>query len=105
LWRSIGEHAASSAPSWTVSAIGPVPEDRITRLEWQQRAASVGAYRELSGYNHPADPIGPEPVTGTPHLRAAWHEALAFRKDDGAPYKPDAVTRRFKRLGALNSYR
>jgi conjugative relaxase-like TrwC/TraI family protein len=73
----IGEHAASSTLSWALSALGPVPDDPETRLEWQQRAASVGAYRELSGYNHPADPIGPEPVTGSPDLRAAWHEALA----------------------------
>jgi len=47
------------------------------REEWQRRAASIGAWRELSGYAHPAEPIGPEPVTGTPDLRAAWHEALA----------------------------
>ena len=73
----IGEHAAASALGWAVTALGPVPEDPVTRLEWQQRAASIGAYRELSGYSHPADPIGPEPATGTPDLRAAWHEALA----------------------------
>ena len=73
----IGEHAAGSTLSWAVSALGAVPEDPAARLEWQQRAASIGAYRELSGYNHPADPIGPEPVTGSPDLRAAWHEALA----------------------------
>ena len=73
----IGEHAAASALPWAVSALGPVPDDPVTRLEWQRRAASIGAYRELSGYDHPADPIGPEPAAGTPDLRAAWHEALA----------------------------
>ena len=73
----IGEHAASSTVSWAVSALGPVPEDPLARLEWQQRAASVGAYRELSGFSQPTDPIGPEPVSGSPELRAAWHEALA----------------------------
>ena len=73
----IGEHAAESALPWAVSALGPVPDDPVARLEWQQRAASIGAYRELSGYDHPADPIGPEPATGAPDLRAAWHEALA----------------------------
>ena len=31
----------------------------------------------VSGYDQPTAPIGPEPVTGTPDLRAAWHEALA----------------------------
>jgi hypothetical protein len=48
----------------------------VDRLEWQQRAASIGAWRELSGYAHPADPIGPEPAAD-PDVRAAWHEALA----------------------------
>ena len=73
----IGEHAADSALPWAVSALGPVPGHPVDRLEWQQRAASIGAYRELSGYAHPADPIGPEPAASAPDIRAAWHEALA----------------------------
>jgi hypothetical protein len=72
----IGQHAATSALPWAVAALGPVPGTGPERLEWQRRASSIGAYRELSGYDHPADPIGPESVTGTPDLRAAWHEAL-----------------------------
>jgi len=39
--------------------------------------ASIAAWRELSGYHHPADPIGPEPAAAAPDLRATWHEALA----------------------------
>ena len=58
----IGEHAADNALPWAVSALGPVPEHPVDRLDWQQRAASIGAWRELSGYAHPADPIGPEPA-------------------------------------------
>ena len=58
----IGEHAASNPLAWATSRLGPVPADRWTRLEWQQRAAAIGAYRELSGYSDPADPIGPEPA-------------------------------------------
>jgi hypothetical protein len=73
----IGEHAAASSLPWAVSALGPVPADPLPRLDWQRRAASIGAYRELSGYNHPADPIGPEPATSNPELRAAWYQALA----------------------------
>ena len=73
----IGEHAADHAPPWAVTAFGPVPEDPLDRLDWQRRAASVGAWRELSGYHHPADPIGAEPVAAAPDLRAAWHEAFA----------------------------
>ena len=73
----IGEHAAEHPPPWAVSALGPVPDHPQNRLDWQRRAASIGAYRELSGYDHPADPIGAEPAAAPPDTRAAWHEALA----------------------------
>ena len=72
----IGEHAATAALPWAVSALGPVPQDQTARAKWEVRAASVGAYRELSGYSDPGDPIGPEPAAGSPDRRAAWHEAL-----------------------------
>jgi hypothetical protein len=72
----IGEHAAEHALPWAVSALGPVPDDRLGRAAWQQRAASIGAYRELYGYNDPADTIGPEPAAAAPDKRAAWFEAL-----------------------------
>jgi hypothetical protein len=49
----------------------------LDRLDWQKRAASIGAWRELSGHRDLADPIGPEPVAAAPDMRAAWHEALA----------------------------
>jgi conjugative relaxase-like TrwC/TraI family protein len=73
----IGQHAAEHELPWAVAALGPVPEHPRDRLDWQKRAASIGAWRELSGYRDPADPIGPEPATAAPDLRAAWHEALA----------------------------
>ena len=73
----IGEHAASHPPSWATAALGPVPAHPPDRLEWQKRAAAIGAWRELSGYDHPADPIGPEPAAAAPDVRAAWHQALA----------------------------
>jgi hypothetical protein len=75
--QRIGEHAAEHALPWAVSTLGPVADEPLARLEWQRRAASIGAYRELSGYGHPDDPIGPEPATAAPDLRAAWQEALA----------------------------
>ena len=62
----IGEHAADHAPSWAVTALGPVPGHPLGRLGWPRRASSIGAWRELSGYDHPADPIGPEPVAAAP---------------------------------------
>jgi hypothetical protein len=73
----IGEHAAEHAPPWAVSALGPVPADRPAGLGWTRRAAAIGTYRELAGYNHPTDPIGPEPAGDSPDKRAAWHAALA----------------------------
>ena len=73
----LGAHAADHALPWAVSALGQVPEDPAARLDWQRRAASIAAWRELSGYHHSADPIGPEPATAAPDLRAAWRKALA----------------------------
>ena len=55
----IGEHAAATALPWAVAALGRGPADPATRLEWQRRAASVGAYRELSGYDAPRRPDRP----------------------------------------------
>ena len=60
----IGEHAAENALPWAVNALGPVPDHPLDRLEWQRRASSIGAYRELSGHDHPTEPIGPEPTAG-----------------------------------------
>ena len=73
----IGEHAAEHALPWAVGALGPVPAHPVDRLDWQQRASSIGAYRELSGYHDPAEPIGAEPAAAAPDKRAAWYEALA----------------------------
>jgi hypothetical protein len=73
----IGEHAADHPPGWVTTALGPVPSHPLDRLEWQKRAAAIGAWRELSGYDNAADPIGPEPVAAAPDTRAAWHQALA----------------------------
>jgi hypothetical protein len=73
----IGEHTVSHPPSWATAALGPVPSHPPDRQAWQKRAAAIGAWRELSGYDHPADPIGPEPAAAAPDVRAAWHQALA----------------------------
>jgi AAA domain len=73
----IGDHAADNSLPWAVRALGPVPAHPVDQLDWQRKAASIGAYRELSGYDHPADPIGPEPTAAAPDIRAAWYEALA----------------------------
>jgi hypothetical protein len=82
--RRIGEHAAASSLAWAVAALGMPPEDHAALLAWQGKAAAIGAYREVSGHDHPDDPIGPEPGAGNPDLRAAWHEARAALTPDHA---------------------
>jgi hypothetical protein len=73
----IGEHAAEHGLPWAVNALGPVPAHPLDRLDWQRRASAIGAYRELHGYSHPTEPIGPEPAGDVPDKRAAWYEAFA----------------------------
>jgi conjugative relaxase-like TrwC/TraI family protein len=73
----LGEFTAEAAPLWAAHALGPVPEDPLARLEWEQRAAHVAAYRELFGYDHPTEPVGAEPSGDSPEKRAAWHAAFA----------------------------
>ena len=75
--RRLGEHTAATQPAWACQALGPVPDEPVGRLEWEQRASVVAAYRERYGYAHPADPVGPEPAKTSPEARAAWHAALA----------------------------
>jgi hypothetical protein len=76
----IGEHALG----WAVHALGPVPEDLLDRLEWERRASDIGAYRQIYSYDHPTEPIGPEPAGDSPDKRAAWHGAFAsLRPMDG----------------------
>ena len=73
----IGEHAAQVQPEWALRALGPVPDEPGQRLDWQQRASAIGAYRELYGVEDQADPIGPEPAGSSPEQRAAWHAGFA----------------------------
>jgi conjugative relaxase-like TrwC/TraI family protein len=80
----LGEHAAEHPPGWAPATLGPVPEEPLARLDWQQRASEVAAYRELYGweYDRPCDSatyraIGPEPHVTSPEQRAAWHAAYA----------------------------
>jgi hypothetical protein len=74
----IGERLAARPPAWAILAFGLVPSDPVGRLEWERRAGRVGAYRELYGYEHPSDPIDPEPSAATPEKCALWH--VAFRQ-------------------------
>ena len=93
--QRLGQHAVEIAPAWAVTALGPVPDDAAVQQEWERKAASIAAYREMYGYDHPDDPIGPEHTRDTPDQRAAWHEAfLALGPAD----QPDVRAMRDGRL-------
>ena len=74
--RRIGEHVARERPLWAARALGDVPADPAGRAEWERKAGQLGAYREISGYDHPGEAIGPEPAGTSPETRAAWHVAF-----------------------------
>lgn len=73
----IGEHAVQVQPQWALRALGPVPENPGERLDWQQRASAIGAYRELHGLDDERDPLGPEPAGSSPEQRAACRAGFA----------------------------
>jgi hypothetical protein len=81
----LGAFAASHALPWAVTALGPIPEDPAARQEWENKASTIGAYREMYGYHHPDDPIGPEPSHHSPGQRAAWHQAFTALRPTGGP--------------------
>jgi hypothetical protein len=71
----LAKFTADQQPQWAVDALGPVPADPAERARWEQTAAPVAAYRELYGWDHPSEPVGPEPTIARPEKRAAWHAA------------------------------
>ena len=71
----LGKFTADQQPQWAVDALGPVPADPAERARWERTAAPVAAYRELYGWDHSSEPVGPEPTMATPEKRAAWHAA------------------------------
>lgn len=70
----LGPFVAEQRPAWATEALGAVPEDPEERKAWEAKAGRVEAYRERF-WDHPAEPIGPEPRMATPEKRAAWHAA------------------------------
>jgi hypothetical protein len=75
--RRTGEHLAVTRPRWVTQVLGDVPAEAVKRAEWERRAAQLGAYRELYGYDAVDDAIGPEPGRTSPEARADWHTAFA----------------------------
>ncbi len=76
-----------------------MPADPVDRLDWERRISHVGAYRELYGWDHPADPVGPEPTWDTPEKRAAWHVAY------GAMTRTEGTDLRGRSDGSLHKMR
>ncbi len=79
--RRLGEHAAEHQPIWSL-ALGPMPEHPLDRAGWEHRAGQVAAYREMWGWNHPHEPIGPRPGQHSPDARMSWQaaaEALGYQ--------------------------
>ena len=72
--RRLGEHAAEHPPAWA-HGLGPVPEHPLDRAAWEHRAGQVAAYREMWGYTHPTEPIGPRPGQHSPEARTSWQAA------------------------------
>lgn len=72
--RRLGEHAAEHPPAWARS-LGPVPDHPVDRAEWEHKAGKVAAYREMWGYTHLHEPIGPRPGQYSPEARASWQAA------------------------------
>jgi len=81
----IGEFAAEHESAWALQALGPPPADPLDRLDWETRAGKIGAYREMYGWEHDAEPVGPEPAGDSPEKRASWHAAFgAMNRTDAA---------------------
>ncbi len=87
--RRLGEHTAEHPPPWA-QALGPVPEHPVDRADWEHKAATVAAYREMWGHAHPHEPIGPRPAPhADPHEHAMWQaaaEALGRQPGDMAEH-------------------
>jgi hypothetical protein len=71
----IGHTAAAQHPEWATGHLGTPPEDPDDRLEWERRAGTVGAYRELAGIDDTQLSLGAAPSPEHVLHRALWHHA------------------------------
>jgi hypothetical protein len=78
----IGAHAALERPLWAVQALGQIPDDPADRAEWQRKAGQLAAYREITGWDHPGEAIGPEPPRANPEAWAAPGQKAGPRSRD-----------------------
>jgi len=78
--RELGAQTAAEPPAWAERALGPVPTDAVQRAEWEHRAGTAAAYRELvahTGNDDGANPLGPAPGAGLPGKQALFRAAHA----------------------------
>lgn len=75
--RELGEQIAEEAPAWAVATLGPVPDDALQRLDWEDKAGWAAAYREIAQHEDAADPLGPAPAAGLAEKHAIWRTAHA----------------------------
>lgn len=76
----LGQAAALDPPAWAVLLLGPVPDTESARhAEWIDRAGTIAACREATGWDHDTDPIGrPRGLASTEHralYARAWEAA------------------------------
>lgn len=73
----LGRQAADPTPGWAVATLGPVPDTAAERQTWQERAGTIAAVREATGWDHPEQALGRCPGVSAPEKRALWHRAYA----------------------------
>lgn len=71
----LGAQTAVEAPGWAVTTLGPVPDDALERLGWEEKAGWAAAYREISQHEDATDPLGPAPPAGLAEKHAIWRTA------------------------------
>jgi hypothetical protein len=59
--QCLGQHTAQIAPAWAITALGPVPDDAAIRQEWERKASSIAAYREMYGMTTRTTRSAPSP--------------------------------------------
>lgn len=78
----LGTELGEDPPQWAVEQLGPVPDDAVERLEWEDRASMAASWREMSAHVDPVDAVGPAPsATWAPERYALWRsgaEALGL---------------------------
>jgi len=75
--RELGAATAEQAPQWALETLGRVPDDPVTRAEWERAAGWAAAHRELVRHTDETDPLGSAPPAGLAEKQASWHTAHA----------------------------